>query len=211
MDPQKVIYIIGAGSVGGHIVSNLDLYGLSNAEIKFLDDDPEKQNKMYCGVLISGTSDLLLDLESPSVIIGIAFPNIKYQLIQKLAVNPSIQYPTLVSNKSWISNQVTLGQGSIIYPGCSINYGSIIGDFVVMNMNCAVGHHVELGNFSSLAPGVNLGGHTKVGEGVDLGIGCATIQNLSIGDYSIIGGQTMVTKDVAARRVVVGVPGKVIK
>jgi sugar O-acyltransferase (sialic acid O-acetyltransferase NeuD family) len=207
---MKKTIIIGAGSVGGHIAHNLDLYGISGPLAGFLDDDPNKQGADCFGYPVLGPVSWILDKEGYDVVIGIAFPKIKEKIIALLAANSSLSYPTLVANNAWISQNVTLGKGSIIYPGTCINYGSSIGNFVVMNMNCAVGHNCTISSFCSLAPGVNLGGYTQIGKLTELGIGASTIQGVRIGEAAVIGGQAMVTKDILDGQTAVGVPAKVI-
>jgi sugar O-acyltransferase (sialic acid O-acetyltransferase NeuD family) len=205
---KRKIIIVGAGSVGGHVASNPELYGLEDRIFGFVDDDLSKQGQLFCGYKVIETVDWLLDQQDFDVIIGIAFPKVKQALIKKLSVNSSISYPSITSRNAWISNNCSVGKGSIIYPGTSINYGSVIGDFVVINMNCALGHHCNIGSFSSLAPGVNLGGHTISGDGVEFGIGCGTLQGIEIGKEVIIGGQAMVTNNIPNNTRVAGVPAK---
>lgn len=206
---MKTLYIVGAGSVGGHIASNPELYNLSHERIVFIDDNSEKIGRKFCACDVIGPIDFLLDIDFPvEVVIGIAFPRIKVAIVEKLEANTNISFPSLVATNTWVSKGVEIGSGSIIYPQCSINYGSILKDFVVVNMNCALGHHASVGSFSSLAPGVNFGGHTSVGVGVDVGIGVSTVQGVSIGDYSVIGGQAMVTKSFGADSKIVGIPGR---
>jgi sugar O-acyltransferase (sialic acid O-acetyltransferase NeuD family) len=200
------LYIIGAGSVGGHLAANLEQYTLSHDLKGFFDDDPEKHGCSYFGVPVVGPVDDALHLKSVHIAIGIAFPNAKKAILEKLAVNNTLNYPNFIHPSSWISNHVTFGQGIIIYPGTSINYGSSIGDFAVFNMNCALGHHTKVGNCVSFAPGVNTGGHTAIGDEVEMGIGCSTLQGIHIGDRAIIGGQCMVTKDTPSDCIAKGVP-----
>lgn len=209
---KRNLYIIGAGSVGGHIASNPDLYKLTYDAIYFLDDDPQKIGTTFVGCEVRAATDFLLKVsEKTDVVIGIAFPKIKESIVKKLKQNPLIYFPTLIADNAWLSKGVEVGEGCIIYPHCSINYGSILKDFVVMNMNCVLGHHAFIDSYSSLAPGVNFGGHTHLGIGVDMGIGSSTLQGISIGDYSFVGGQAMVTKSFPMNSKIVGVPGKSIK
>ncbi|MGE6219790.1 NeuD/PglB/VioB family sugar acetyltransferase [Nubsella zeaxanthinifaciens] len=206
---MKKIVIIGAGSVGGHIASNLSLYGIEGRLIGFLDDDTAKQGSEFCGFPILGGVSWLLDKTDLAVVIGIAFPRIKALILNKLAANPTFEFPTLVAGNAWLSNGTTLGKGVVIYPGTCINYGAQIGDFVVMNMNCSVGHHCLIDSFSSLAPNVSLGGHTKVGFSVELGIGCSTLQGVTIGNKTIIGAQCLVHQNLPENIVAVGVPATI--
>jgi sugar O-acyltransferase (sialic acid O-acetyltransferase NeuD family) len=208
---KKKLLIIGAGSVGGHIAFNTQQYGLDKYEIiGFLDDNPKKIDSLIFGLPVLGPVEYLLKVNViVNIVIGIAFPSIKKNIIQRINTIGSFEFPTLIAKSAWISNNVSIGEGTIIYPGVSINYGSQIGSFVVMNMNCAIGHDCKIGDYSSLAPGVNLGGNSKIGSCVDLGIGSATKQDIEIGDNSIIGGQSMIIQNAPSNSKIVGVPGKI--
>lgn len=205
---MKDLFIIGAGSVGGHVAMNFKAYNTSFKLKGFLDDNPEKVGTSFCGYPVLDTVDALIDMDTVAVVLGIAFPGIKEKILKRISKNEHLVFPSFVSPHAWVSEGVTIGSGSIIYPGCSINYGTQVGDFVVMNMNCAIGHDSQLGDFSSYAPGVNLGGFTKVGQSVDMGIGSSTKQFVNIGEYAVIGGQCMVIKDVAPDQTYAGVPGR---
>jgi len=204
------LYIIGAGSVGGHIAHNIQGYGSRYEIAGLLDDDPDKIGKEMFGYSVIGPVDEALLLENVHVAVGIAFPKIKKTIVQKLSKNKTLIYPTLVHEKAWVSGGVLIGKGSVIYPGTCINYGSEIGDYVVMNMNCALGHHTVVGNYTSFAPGVQTGGHTHIGEVADLGIGTSTVQHITIGQGAVTGGQSMIIEDVKSRATVVGVPARTI-
>ena len=203
---MKDLLIIGAGSVGQHIAVNYAAYGLPYELVGFLDDDPGKAGQDYYGCPVLGPVDTVREYATVAVVLGIGFPRIKQEIFERIADHPDIEFPTFVSPRAWISAGVRIGRGSIIYPGCSINYGTEVGDFVMMNMNCAIGHDCRLGDFSNYAPGVNLGGHTRIGRAVDMGIGAATKQFISIGDETIVGGQSMVIRDVGPADKVAGVP-----
>lgn len=205
------LYIVGAGSVGGHIAWNIDSYGIEYEILGFFDDDPMKIGSEIFGYKVLGSVKNLLEISNAAVVFGIAFPKIKRKIVEKLSINDTLIFPSLVHEKAWISKGVNIGAGSVVYPGTTINYGSKIGDFVVLNMNCALGHHTKVGNYSSFAPGVNTGGHTSIGEAVDMGIGASTIQDVQIGAGTVVGGQSMVIGDLESDITVAGVPAKKIE
>lgn len=206
---SKQLVIIGAGSVGGHVVSNLNLYFTKRIHPIFLDDDSTKHNKSFCGVNVFGSiSDIKkFSIDTP-IIIGISFPSIKIKIYKYLKELGFSTFPTLVSRSAWISQKVNVGEGTIIYPGSTINYNTNIGRFVIMNMNCAIGHDCIINDYTSLSPGVNLGGYTYVGKQSEVGIGASTLQFINIEDKSIIGGNCVVVKNVKSGTTVKGVPGK---
>lgn len=208
---NHTLFIVGAGSVGGHITNNLSTYNLQYRHIYFLDDAPAKLNSVFAGYEVIGNVNYLLAVNSPvDVIIGIAFPKIKKLIFDRLKQNQNLHFPTIVSNNAWLSNQMSIAEGSIVYPNCSVNYGVNIDKFVVMNMNCAIGHDCTIGPFTSLAPGVSLGGHTHIGNMVEVGIGSASKQGVHIGNNAVIGGQSMIINNIDAYLKVVGVPARPI-
>lgn len=205
---KKKLYIVGAGSVGGHVAYNFQDYCPGYEPAGFFDDDEKKIGTEQFGLKVIGPVDDVLKLKDAAVVVGIAFPRIKKRIVQKLMRNQSLIFPSLIHPAAWVSGGTTVGVGCVIYPGTSINYGSKIGDFVVMNMNCALGHHTNVGNYTSLAPGVLTGGHTSISDEVDMGIGAATIQNIQIGEGAVIGGNSMVVSHIPKNRVAKGVPAK---
>ncbi len=206
---MKKVIIIGAGSVGKFLAYNSNQFTDVFEFIGFLDDDIKKHNQTIAGIPVLGSVNMLPNYinENIAVAWGIAFPKIKVQLVAQFQ-HLKAEYPSFISKNAWVSNQVAIGQGCIVYPGVSINYETNIGDFVVLNMNCAVGHNVAIDDFSSLAPGVNLGGYTKIGKQTDIGIGAATKQFISIGENCIVGGQSMIVNNIVDNQKVKGIPAK---
>jgi len=208
---KKNLVIIGAGNVGGFIAYNQDLFEEQYHLMGFLDDDNDKIGKTFYGYKVIGNIDHIFTFtERISVLIGIASPKIKKIIHQKLK-DKSFHFPSFISKNAWLSNKVSVGGGVIIYPGVSINYETVIEEFVIMNMNCAIGHNCHISKYCALAPGVNLAGFTKIEEGVDVGIGVSTRQNIVIGSDAVIGGQSMLIKNVSPGAKVAGVPANKIE
>ena len=201
----KDLIIIGAGNVGGFLALNQDLFEESFNIKGFLDDDQKKIGKKYWNIPVLGSVKDLINYKNSSIAIGISGPLTKRKILDTIGAN--YDFPNFIAKNAWVSNKVKIGKGVIIYPGVSINHESEIGDFVVINMNCAIGHNSVIEKCSSLAPGVNFGGFTRVGPYAQMGIGCATIQGIKIGEGAIIGGQTMLITNVEANSTYTGVPG----
>lgn len=207
---MKKLIIIGAGSVGGFIAYNFSLLEKEYELIGFLDDDPQKSERLLFGKPVLGKIDDAKDYRNCCFILGIAFPQIKKKIISRLSIY-NLSFISYISDAAWISKNVHIGTGVIVYPGTTINYEVEIDDFVTVNMNCSIGHNCHLHSFSTLTPGVNLAGFSVCGECSELGIGASTRQHVRVESNAIVGGQSMVLGDVAANDIVVGVPASPIK
>jgi len=209
---MKKLLIIGAGSVGKFIAYNINQFTESFEIIGFLDDDGAKHNTVIAGFPVLGPVDKVQEFSGKGIAIvwGIAFPSVKKNLFDKYQ-DLAFEFPNFIAKDAWVSEAVSFGKGCIIYPGTAINYETKIDDFVVINMNCSLGHNCIIKSFVSLAPGVNLGGNTKIGSCVEMGIGSSTIQGILVEDNATVGGQAMVIVNVNPGEMVVGIPAKSIK
>lgn len=208
---MKQLVIIGAGNVGGYLSYNIDSFG-DYEVLGFLDDDHHKHGRTLYGRRVLGginEIEILSKTEKLEVVIGISSPIAKQKMYHRLKAF-NVIFPNFIAKNVWLSNQVTIGKGVILYPGVSINYETKIEDFVIMNMNCAIGHNCTIGQYSTLAPGVNLAGFTHLEAMVSVGIGVSTKQNVKVGHSSNIAGQSMLIKDVEPNTTVGGVPAKVL-
>jgi len=209
---KKKLLIIGAGSVGKFIAYNINQFTKSFEVIGFLDDDVTKHNSIIAGFPVIGFLDKLIEFSGKDVAIvfGIAFPFVKKKIFEQYQ-NLDFEFPNFIAKDVWISEGVTLGKGCIIYPGTTINYETVIDDFVIINMNCSLGHNCTIKSYSSLAPGVNLGGNTRIGNCVELGIGSSTIQGVIVDDFAKVGGQAMVITNIPKADIFIGIPAKSMK
>ncbi|MGY6743336.1 MAG: NeuD/PglB/VioB family sugar acetyltransferase [Cecembia sp.] len=208
---KKKLVLIGAGNVCGYLAYNI--HDFPEYEITgILDDDIEKHHQDFYGLKVLGGIEFLKNFFGTEISVAICIhdPVMKFGIFEKIK-HYGFNFPNFISPKAWVSHAVDIGIGSIIYPGVSINYESRIGNFVSLNMNCALGHHSFVEDFVSFAPGVNLGGHTTLLKGVNMGIGASTLQGVTIGEFSIIAGNSIVIKDVPSYSKVIGVPGKVVE
>jgi acetyltransferase-like isoleucine patch superfamily enzyme len=60
-------------------------------------------------------------------------------------------------------------------------------------------------------PGTNLAGNVTVGEGCYFGLNSAVINDVSIGEWTVIGAGATAVKDIPERVVAVGLPARAVK
>lgn len=120
-------------------------------------------------------------------------------------------FPTIISKYAYISENVSIGAGSVIMSGVSINSNSKIGSHCIINTNSSIDHDNNIKNFSSLGPGVNTGGGVKVSTLSHIGIGSSINHNVFIEKNVIIGGSSFINRNCLRNSIYFGVPGKFIK
>ena len=105
------------------------------------------------------------------------------------------------------------------FTGIEIHPGATIGRnfFIDHGMGVVIGETAEIGDNVTLYHGVTLGGvswrkekrHPTVGDHVVIGAGAKVLGPIVVGEYSRIGANSVVVKDIEPHSVVVGVPGRV--
>ena len=146
-----------------------------------------------------------------SVAVSIADPKTKCNIINSIK-NPQIDFPNLIHPNVLIGEDaVKIGRGNIICAGVIITVNIEIKDFVILNLSCTVGHDTVVGSYSSFMPTVNISGEVNIEEGVYVGTGAKIINQLEIGEYTIVGAGAVVAKTLPAHCTAVGIPAKPIK
>ena len=104
--------------------------------------------------------------------------------------------------------------GIEIHPGAKIGkhlfmdhgMGIVIGETSIIGDNVTIYHGVTLGGVS-LEKGKR---HPTIENNVIIGAGAKILGNITIGDNSKIGANSVILKDVPKNSVAVGIPGKII-
>ena len=208
------IVIIGAGGFGREVLALIrDINHKQDTwcPLGFVDDDKTLWGTHLCELPVLGGLDWLAAQNGGvNAAMGIGNPQIRSMLVD--AITPHVSsFPTLIHPSVIASRYVRIGTGTIITAGNILTTQVEIGQFVLLNLSCTVGHDSTIGHFSTLSPGVNVSGNVHIGEGCDIGTAGAQIPGVTVGDWSIIGAGAVVTNDLPANCTAVGVPARVIK
>jgi sugar O-acyltransferase (sialic acid O-acetyltransferase NeuD family) len=205
MHRAGLTHIVGAGSLGKMVISTLLDNGSSPSELAFVDDRVPSGTHVLGIPVIGPTSLLLRDGVTGDVVIAIADNYVRERVWGLLSELPM---RSVIHRSAVVSRFAEVGRGSIILPNTSIDPDAVVGCGVVINKNASVGHNAMLADFAQASPGALLGG--PIGERAFLGLGATVLPNVAVGADTIVGAGAVVTRDIPARSVAVGVPAQVV-
>jgi sugar O-acyltransferase (sialic acid O-acetyltransferase NeuD family) len=128
--------------------------------------------------------------------------------IQNIFRAAGLNLDSLIHPTAFVCNTATIGKGTQVLAQAVVAADSKVGDACIINHKALVDHECIVGDGVHLAPGATVCGLVTVGDNVLIGASSVVLPRLKIGQDSIIGAGAVVTKDVPARSVVVGNPGR---
>ncbi|WP_347223661.1 DapH/DapD/GlmU-related protein, partial [Bacteroides congonensis] len=170
-----------------------------------------------------GITSRKLKVEYPKLIIGdnsILCPGVV------LYAGTTIGCNNLLGDFCSIREECTVGSNCIISRNVSINYNTIIGDHTkIMDNthitgNMKIGSHVFISVLVATTNDNTMGrieydeDHVQgatIGDHVTVGAAANILPGVNIGENAIIGASALVTKDVPANKVVMGVPARIVR
>lgn len=218
----KSLVIVGAGGFGREVawlVNDINKACPTWAIRGFVDSRSELHGETIGGYPVLGGLDSLEKIAASSdekvhVVIAIGTSSARRKIARSLETL-DITYATLVHPSVLMETsapmQVRIGAGSIICANCVLTVDVRVGDHVIINLACTIGHDAVVSDFSTLLPIANISGFSTLGESVFVGTGSEVLEGRSIGEGSIVGAGCVVVKDLPANCTAVGAPARPIK
>lgn len=213
---MKDIVILGVGGFAREIltlIKDINKQKLTWNILGFIDNDAQR-GSIINGYPVFGNDNDLLSYSKPlSVAVAFGDPKLKMKVQNKLSSNLNLEFPAIIHPGVIIgdSEYVKIGKGCIVCAGNILTTNIELKDFVTLNLMCTVGHDTVIGNYSTFMPSVNISGEVSIEDKVYVGTGAKIINQLSIGEYTIVGAGAVVSKSLPAKCTAVGVPAKPIK
>lgn len=210
-EDTKDIYIIGAGGFAREVVWLIrrinEVKNTWNI-VGFIDANPELLGTELDGYKIVGNDDYLNSKNGDYCVCAVGSSTLRKKIISNLT---NVRFATLIDPNVQMSSSTKIGDGSIICAGSIITVDGNIGNHVIVNLDCTIGHDANLDDFVTLYPSVNVSGNVHLGECVEMGTGSKIIQGLNVSNNSIVGAGAVVVRNIEEPGTYVGVPAKRIK
>ena len=126
-------------------------------------------------------------------------------------LNKKFKWTNVIHPSIVISNSAKIGLGNMILAGSIICSDTVIKDHVSINTGTYIDHDNIFSDFSSTGPAVATGGNVNLGKLSFLGIGTTVRHNITIGENTVVGGQSFVCDNCESNSLYYGVPAKKIK
>jgi sugar O-acyltransferase (sialic acid O-acetyltransferase NeuD family) len=213
---NKDFVIIGCGGFGREAAEIAKTIMKEKKDLNFIgfvDDNKDLHGKIINDVPVLGSIEWIKDSYDGNKLFfacAVGEPSIKKEIVER-AIKLGYIPHSLIHPSVRMCYDVSVGEGSILCPGCIITTNITIGNHVIINQICSIGHDAIIEDFVTINPLTAISGGVHLKEGVFIGTGAVVLQYLEIGEWSIIGASASVIKNQEPYVVAVGVPAVVKK
>jgi sugar O-acyltransferase (sialic acid O-acetyltransferase NeuD family) len=208
------IVIIGSS---GHAKVVIDIVQQEGKyKIVGLLDRYRKAGEETLGYQVLGKEETLAELNKTrslkGVIVAVGDNFDRAKVVSRVRrICPDLPFVSSVHPKASIATDVSIGEGTVIMAGVSVNPSCSIGRFCILNTNSSLDHDSIMEDFSSLAPRATTGGHCRIGSYSAISIGAVLIRGVHIGNNTVVGAASLVLEPIDSFVVAYGSPAKVIR
>ena len=207
-----MIGIYCAGSLGGEILDILmNECGYEKNQISFIDDVVVSDLVWEVNTYSFENFIDKYDVDSVEGIV-IATGEPKYRgLIRNKVRKNKYKLMKIISQRAYIGRSAIIEDGVVVFPFCYIGYGAWVKENTIIHVGAKVESNTIVGKDSVISLGAFLGAEGKYGNQIFFGPHASAFDHIKVADFSIIGMNSAVTKDIVKSGVYVGNPARYIK
>jgi len=210
---MREIVVVGAGGFGREVIEIFKDHNKRKKQWKilgFIDENKKLHKKIINNFQVLGGLKWLKENNNVGCVCAVGNPKTKKKIVEKLK-SFDVKFFNAIHPSAIMSEFIELGDGVIICAGTILTTNIKIGNHVIINLNCTIGHDTVIEDYCSIMPTVKINGNDHFSQGVYVGTGATFIHELKIGAWSTIGAGSVVINDIPENVIAVGIPSKVIK
>lgn len=208
---MRKLLVFGASGHAKVVISIVEAAGVHRVAGVVV-SDRSARGEFYGAPLAGGEENLprlVEEHETRDIVIAVGDNHARHLLRERISgIVPECRFPAIVHPSTQLARGVTVGQGSVVAAGATLNADAVIGEFCIVDAQVNVGHDAVIGDFASLAPHATIGGRAAVGAFTALGMGAVAIEKVRIGEHTVVGAGAVVVEDLPGHVVAVGNPAR---
>jgi sugar O-acyltransferase (sialic acid O-acetyltransferase NeuD family) len=206
------LILVGGGDLAREIVCWLihsDQRITSRVKLCFIDDN--RNSMIASGVSLEylGTIDSFFPLPGDKVLYGIADIFVRKRVVKLLSsrncVAESFIHPSVITALS-----SKIGLGCILLPYSIVSENVFIGNYTILNCQSSVGHDAVIGSFVTISSHVDITGHCVVEDEAFLGSGSRILPGKRVGHGAVVGAGAVASRSVPSRNTLYPVQCKLL-
>lgn len=207
---KKEIVVIGSG---GHASSVIDiLQQLKGWNIHGVVSVNLKKSETFNGIKVLGDDTIFEELIHNQYSFVIAIGQILSSSTRVKIFNQLLELeamlPVIISPDAYVSQNATIGRGTMIFHRVVINANVRIGNNCIINNTSLIEHDTIIGSHTHISTGAIVNGNVSIGDHCFIGSGSVIANSIIICDEVIIGAGAVVISDINAPGVYFGNPAK---
>jgi sugar O-acyltransferase (sialic acid O-acetyltransferase NeuD family) len=208
------LVLIGGGNQAHYTIDIINKEGKYN--IIGIIDSIEEIGTYKFGYKIIGRQENLKNLiEEYNIdcgIISIGDNWSRYYVSKKLLeLVPNFKFVNAIHPSVIIGDNVKLGVGVVAMAGVIFNPKSIIGDFTFFATGAQIEHDCVINDYASVSAGSITGGFVKINKFSAITLGVVIMDRIEIGENTVVGSSSLVTKNLPDDVLAYGNPAKIIR
>ena len=196
---------------GGHAREILDLLDANSSQQCFFFDNVNANTPAtifgmpVISTIIELKKQFALDA---NFIVGTGNPAARKKLFELMVLHGG--KPLTIASKDAIVSRYN----TVVEPGCNVmsfvflSNNVSVGKGTLINTRANIHHDVSVGEFCEIGPSVVLSGNVQIGNHSLIGAGAVVLPGIKIGNNVKVGAGAVVTKDISDNKTVKGVPAQ---
>ena len=211
---MKNIVLIGGGNQAHYTIDIIEKEGKYNI-VGIIDSIHEIGSDRF-GYKILGRQENIVDIINnyniEGGVISVGDNWARYYISEQIKeLSPNFNFINAIHPSVVIGNNVKIGCGVVAMAGCIFNPKATIGNFTFFATGAQVEHDCVIEDFASISAGSITGGYVKVGKYSAITLGVTIMDRIEIGENTVVGSGSLVTKSLPNDVLAYGNPTKIIR